>query len=106
MTVAGKLYLIGGDGPAEPVAVFDPETNIWTKKVIAPVVMHHLQAVGYGNKIYILDAFYDGSFPSQSPMHKAYSYNTKLALWQKLGEFPAERRRAGAGETVHNGKLI
>lgn len=101
----GKLYLIGGDGPATPVEIYDPKTNAWTKKAMAPVVMHHLQAVALGEKIYVLDAFYNGSFPNQTPMPNAYSYDTKTDTWTKLSEIPADRRRAGAGEAVYKGKL-
>ncbi len=105
VAVNGKLYLIGGDGPAEPVEVYDPNTNGWTKKAVAPVVMHHLQAVAYRDKIYVLDAFYDGQFPTQAPMPNSYSYNTKTDTWNKLAEIPENRRRAGAGEAMHDGKL-
>ncbi|MDB5007999.1 MAG: hypothetical protein JWP45_2392 [Mucilaginibacter sp.] len=101
----GKLYLIGGDGPAMPVEVYDPKTNAWTKKAMAPVAMHHLQAVTLGDKIYVLDAFYDGGFPNQTPMPNAYSYDTRTDTWTKLAEIPADRRRAGAGEAVYKGKL-
>ena len=105
VAVNGKLYLIGGDGPAEPVEVYDPKTNSWTKKATAPVVMHHLQAVAYNDKIYVLDAFYDGQFPTQAPMPNSYSYDTKTDTWNKLAKIPEDRRRAGAGEAEYNGKL-
>ncbi len=105
VAVNGKLYLIGGDGPAEPVEVYDPKTNTWAKKATAPVVMHHLQAVAYNDKIYVLDAFYDGQFPTQAPMPNSYSYDTKTDTWNKLAEIPEDRRRAGAGEAEYNGKL-
>jgi hypothetical protein len=105
VALKGKLYLIGGDGPAEPVEVFDPATLTWTKKAVAPVPMHHLQAVGYGNKIYVLDAFYQGGFPNQVPMPNTYCYDIKADTWQKLAEIPASRRRAGGGEAVYKGRL-
>lgn len=105
VAVKGRLYLIGGDGPAQPVQVFDPATNAWQKKATTPVVMHHLQAVAYGDKIYVLDAFYDGQFPDQAPMPNSYSYNTMTDKWEKLAEIPADRRRAAAGEALYNGKL-
>ena len=105
VTVGGKIYLIGGDGPAEPVVVYNPITNTWTKKAMAPLVMHHLQAVALKDKIYVLDAFFAGGFPNQSPMPNSYSYDTKADTWQKLAEIPETRRRAGAGEAVYNGKL-
>jgi N-acetylneuraminic acid mutarotase len=105
VAVKGKLYLIGGDGPAEPVEVYDPANNSWSKKVTAPCVMHHLQAVALGTKIYVLDAFYEGGFPQQTPNPNVYCYDTQTDSWQKLAEIPADRRRAGAGEAVYNGKL-
>lgn len=105
VAVEGKLYLIGGDGPAEPVDVYDPKTNTWTTMAVAPVIMHHLQAVVLRDKIYVLDAFYEGGFPNQTPNPNVYSYDTKTDTWEKLAEIPADRRRAGAGEAVHGGKL-
>ena len=105
VAVGGKLYLVGGDGPAEPVEVYDPLTYTWTKKAVAPAVMHHLQAVALGDKIYVLDAFSDGGFPNQLPMANSYSFDTKSNAWQKLAEIPEARRRAGAGEAAYHGKL-
>jgi len=32
VAIEGKLYLIGGDGPAQSVEVYDPKTTVWTKK--------------------------------------------------------------------------
>jgi len=103
--VNGKLYLIGGDGPAEPVEEYDPATNTWAQKATAPCVMHHLQAVALGYKIYVLDAFYQGNFPMQTPNPSVYCYDTQTDKWQKRADIPLSRRRAGAGEAVHNGKL-
>lgn len=105
VTAQNKLYLIGGDGPAQAVEVYDPKTNIWIKKAMAPTAMHHLQGVSLGDKIYVLDAFYNGSFPNQFPLPNSYSYDTKTDIWQKLVEIPEARRRAGAGEAVYQGKL-
>ena len=103
--VDGKIYLIGGDGPAEPVEMLDPETNTWTQKAMAPVVMHHFQAVPYKNKVYVLDAFSEGGFPNQIPMADVYMYDTEKDQWQKGCEIPASRRRAGAGAAEYKGKI-
>jgi len=104
--VDGKLYLLGNDGD-EPTAVelFDPKTLTWTKLDKTPIVMHHFQAVAYKNRIYILDAFSAGSFPNQIPMANVYSYDTRNKIWEKGGEIPSERRRAGAGAAEYRGKL-
>ena len=104
-TVNGKIYLIGGDGPAATVEMLDPQTKTWTAKAMAPVIMHHFQAVPYNDKIYVLDAFSGGSFPKQVSMANVYSYDTKKDEWNKEVEIPVSRRRAGAGAAVYNGKI-
>jgi N-acetylneuraminic acid mutarotase len=67
--------------------------------------MHHFQAVAYNNKIYVLDAFSGGGFPDQVPMANVYSYDTQNNTWEKGGEIPSDRRRAGAGAAEYRGKL-
>jgi N-acetylneuraminic acid mutarotase len=67
--------------------------------------MHHFQAVVYNNKVYILDAFSEGVFPDQIPMSNVYSYDTQKNTWEKGGEIPSGRRRAGAGAAEYKGKL-
>lgn len=104
--VGNKLYLLGGDGGgARAVQAYDPQTGTWTKRAQAPVQMHHFQAVPYQSKIYVLEAFSGGGFPDQTPMPNAYSYDTQKDSWQKEGEIPADRRRAGAGAVAYQGKL-
>ncbi|MDB5134746.1 MAG: hypothetical protein JWP37_1349 [Mucilaginibacter sp.] len=103
--VDGKLYLVGGDGPAKAVGIFDPETLTWTTGAVAPVPMHHFQAVSLDKKVYVLDAFDDGPYPNQIPAPNTYSYDTETGKWQKLTGLPDDRRRAGAGAAQHNGKL-
>ena len=83
----------------------DPNTFSWTKLAETPVKMHHFQAVGYKNKIYVLDAFSEGGFPDQVPMANVYSYDTQNNIWEKGGEVPVDRRRAGAAAAEYRGKL-
>jgi N-acetylneuraminic acid mutarotase len=104
-TVNGKLYLFGGDGPAMPVEIYDPVTSTWTEGAQAPVIMHHFQAIGYGDKVYVLDAFSDRNYPNQIPLANSYSYNTKANTWEQLAGLPEGRRRAGAGAAVYQGKF-
>ena len=103
--VNGKLYLVGGDGAARPVEIFDPATATWAKGAVAPIVMHHFQAVGYGVKVYVLEAFADSNYPNQVPAANAYSYDTRTDTWQQLAGLPEARRRAGAGAAEYKGKL-
>ncbi|MEP7143191.1 MAG: hypothetical protein ABI707_09995 [Ferruginibacter sp.] len=104
-TCNGMIYLVGGDGPSAAVQMLNPQTKTWEQKAMAPIVMHHFQAVPWQNKIYILDAFSVGRFPNQLPMANVYSYDTQKDQWQKGVEIPASRRRAGAGAAEYNGKL-
>lgn len=103
--VKGKLYLLGGDAPAMPVEVLNLATKNWSKKAVAPVIMHHFEPVVYGDKIYVLDAFADRNYPKQEALANVYSYNTQNDTWEKGGEIPADRRRGGAGAAAYNGKL-
>lgn len=104
--VDGKLYLIGNDGAAAtPVECLDPNSLTWTKLAETPMIMHHFQPVAYKSKIYILEAFSEGGFPDQIPMADVYSYDTKSNTWEKGGEMPSDRRRAGAGAAEYKGKL-
>lgn len=67
--------------------------------------MHHFHAVSFNDKVYVLAAFSEGQFPNQVPMSNAMIYDTKKDAWEKGGEIPAERRRAGAGAAEYDGKL-
>ncbi len=101
----GKLYLIGGDGDAMPVEIFDPATSSWTKGAKAPSIMHHFQPVALGDKIYVLDAFSDRNYPNQIPLANAYAYDTKADKWDQLAALPRDRSRGGAGAAVYKNKL-
>jgi N-acetylneuraminic acid mutarotase len=103
--VNGKLYLVGGDAPAMAVQIYDPATSSWTKGAMAPSIMHHFQAVGLGDKVYVLDAFSDRNYPNQIPLANTYSYDTKADTWQQLAGLPENRRRGGAGAVTYKGKL-
>jgi N-acetylneuraminic acid mutarotase len=101
----GKLYLVGGDGPAMPIEIYDPATSSWTKGAVAPSIMHHFQLVALSDKIYVLDAFSDRNYPNQIPLANTYAYDTKANAWQQLAGLPEGRRRGGGGAAVYKGKL-
>ena len=104
--VNGKLYLMGNDGDTTtPVKCLDLKSLTWTTLAETPVKMHHFQAVAYNSKVYVLEAFSEGGFPDQIPMSNVYSYDTQKNTWEKGGEIPSDRRRAGAGAAEYKGKL-
>lgn len=105
VAVNSKLYLVGGDGPAMPVQIYDPATSTWTKGATAPSIMHHFQPVAKGDKLYILDAFSDRNYPNQIPLANAYAYDTKADTWHQLAGLPEDRRRGAAGAATYKGKL-
>jgi N-acetylneuraminic acid mutarotase len=105
IAVNGKLYLVGGDGPAKNIEILNPATATWSKGAVAPVTMHHMQATSLDSKIYVLDAFDNGQYPNQIPAPYAYSYDTQTDQWQQLAGLPADRRRGGAGAAAYKGKL-
>ncbi|MFD2148389.1 Kelch repeat-containing protein [Mucilaginibacter antarcticus] len=100
-----KLYLIGGDGDAMAVEIFDPATSKWTRGATAPSIIHHFQPVALGDKVFVLSAFSDRNYPNQVPLANAYAYDTKANTWQQLAGLPESRRRGGAGAAVYKGKL-
>lgn len=103
--VQGRLYVLGGDGPAQQVQVLEVATARWQAKAPAPVSLHHFQAVAYHDQLYVLAAFSAGGFPDQEPADHAYRYDPRTDAWQTLAGLPAARRRASAGASEYGGKL-
>lgn len=103
--VDGKLYLIGGQGPAAAVGILNPATLSWSMGAVAPVPMNHFQSVALGKKVYVLDAFDNSPYPNQIPAADAFSYDTQTDKWQPLAGLSADRMRGGAGAATHDGKL-
>lgn len=101
--VGDKLYLLGGRG-MKPVEEYDPATNSWAKRAMAPLEMHHFQAVTYEDKIYILGAF-TGGYPHETPVPNVYIYDPSTDKWTMGDEIPEGRRRGAAGVVVHNDKF-
>ncbi len=103
--VNGKLYLLGGEGPARQVEVFDPATFTWTKKSAAPLGFNHFQPVSYQNKIYVLEAFSGGGFPDQDNLSGPLIYDTEKDSWHSGAALDASRRRGSAGAALYKEKI-
>nr|MBI1231678.1 galactose oxidase [Cytophagales bacterium] len=101
--IGDKLYLMGGRG-MKPVEAYDPTTNSWEMKAMAPLEMHHYQAVPYKDKIYVIGAF-TGGYPHETPVPYVYTYDPASDSWMRGDEIPAERRRGAAGVVVYQDKF-
>lgn len=99
----GKFYLLAGRG-INPVDVFDPETNTWTKRGKSPMEIHHFQPVVYKDAIYIVGAM-TGKYPKETPLTHVWKYFPKTDTWEKGHEIPVNRRRGGAGAVVYKNKI-
>jgi len=99
VAVGDRYYLIGGRG-MKPVNVYNPKTNQWKTGSIPPIEMHHFQPVIYRNEIYILGAM-TGPYPGEIPIANIYIYNPIMDEWRMGDAIPEERRRGGAGISVH-----
>jgi N-acetylneuraminic acid mutarotase len=105
VAVNNKLYLVGGDAPAQAIRIFDPATSSWSKGATAPSIMHHFQPVAVGGKLYVLDAFSDRNYPNQIPLANTFAYDTKADVWNQLAGLSENRRRGGAGAAAYKDKL-
>ena len=99
----GLMYLLGGRR-INPVDVFDPKSNSWTKKSKPPLEIHHFQAVSLGNAIYIVGAM-TGSYPNETPLSNVIAYYPDTDTFKTLHAIPESRRRGSAGAVVYNNKI-
>lgn len=101
--VDAKAYLVGGRR-VNPVSIFDPATNTWTKGAASPIEIHHFQPVVYEGEIWVLGAM-TGGFPNETPVAKILIYNPQDDAWRWGPEIPKDRARGGAGVSLYQGKF-
>ena len=103
VAVAGRLFLLGGRGE-RPLDIFDPATGQWQQGAKPPFELHHMQAVAYDDKLYVLGAL-TGGFPEEKSIANILIYNPATDTWETGPEIPAQRKRGGSGVVVHNGLI-
>lgn len=103
VAVGERLYLIGGRGQ-RPLDVFDPATGNWTQGAKPPFEIHHMQAIDYQGKLYVLGAM-TGGFPEEPPLENILIYDPALDVWSNGPEIPAHRQRGGSGVVLHEGLI-
>ncbi|GAA4413678.1 kelch repeat-containing protein [Nibrella viscosa] len=101
--VGDLFYLVGGR-TIKPVEAYDPKKNLWEKRAVVPVEMHHFQAVEHNGEIYVAGAFM-GNYPHEIPIPALYIYNPKKDEWRKGADIPEDRRRGSAGVAAYRNKI-
>lgn len=105
----GKLYVLGGLGPAWTakglVYEFNPATNAWTKKKNMPLLSHHLALAELNGKIYVMGGFVkpEKGPTAWQPIDNAWEYDPAADTWKALAPLPSKRGSASAA--VINGKI-
>ncbi|MEL6870987.1 MAG: DUF5060 domain-containing protein [Pseudomonadota bacterium] len=99
----GKLYMIGGRR-INPTDVYDPVAKRWSQRAAPPIEIHHMQAVSYGDAIYLLGAF-TGQWPNETPLDRVLKYFPAEDRYAWGHRIPAERQRGGAGAVVYNDRI-
>lgn len=103
VAVAGKLYLLGGRGE-RPLDIFDPVSGKWFQGAKPPFELHHMQAVAYDDKLYVVGAL-TGGFPEEKSVPNILIYNPKTDSWSTGPEIPLHRQRGASGVVVNNGLI-
>ena len=99
----GRLYLLGGRGD-RPLEIFDPASGRWSRGAAPPLELHHLQALAYEGRLYVIGAF-TGGFPEEQPLDHVLVYDPASDRWSEGAEVPAHRRRGAAGVVAHGGRI-
>lgn len=103
VAVGERLYLIGGRGE-RPLDIFDPVTGLWSQGAKPPFEIHHMQAIAYDEKLYVLGAM-TGGFPEEPPLANILIYDPATDAWSEGPEIPEDRRRGGSGVVLHEGLI-
>jgi N-acetylneuraminic acid mutarotase len=103
VAVGDRLYLLGGRGN-RPLEAYDPATKTWTRMATPPMEIHHVQAVSFNEKLYVVGAL-TGNFPEETPIPNVLVYDPATDAWTTGKEIPQKRRRGGSGVVVHAGHV-
>src|SRR5690625_2015388 len=103
VAVGDRLYLLGGRGE-RPLDVFDPAEGTWSQGAQPPFEVHHMQALAYDDKLYVLGAM-TGGFPEEPPLTHILIYDPATDAWSQGPEIPEHRRRGGSGVVEHEGLI-
>ena len=110
VAAGGKLYTVGGQFSQEAsqvtqgvVEVYDPATNLWTRRADMPAARSHITA-----GIFELDGrvvVVGGESGFNKVQSSIYSYDPAYDSWATIGQLPAARSTVVAG-VLADGRLI
>lgn len=103
VAVGDKLYLIGGRGE-RPLDIYHPTSSQWSQGKKPPMEIHHLQAVAWDHKLYVIGAL-TGGFPEEPPIAHVLAYDPATDSWSSGPVIPSHRLRGTAGVVVHEGLI-
>ncbi len=101
-----KFYLFGGRESPSTLNIYDYTTDTWNTLVnSAPVAFNHFQALEFQGLIWVIGAFKDNNFPTETPEDFIWSYNPATDEWVQGPEIPAGRKRGSTGLVAYNDKF-
>lgn len=101
-----RFYLMGGRENAKTIDVYDYTTNTWTQIPDSPPVeFNHFQATEYKGLIWVIGAFKNNDFPSETPADYIWAFDPVNEEWIQGPEIPDNRKRGSAGLVVYNDKF-
>ncbi|MFK7811732.1 MAG: PKD domain-containing protein, partial [Maribacter sp.] len=101
-----KFFLMGGRENAQTIDVYDYTSDSWVNLTAsAPKEFNHFQATEYQGLIWIIGAFGDNAFPTETPEEFIWAFDPSNNEWIQGPQIPAARRRGSTGLVVQNNKF-
>lgn len=100
-----QFFMFGGRENAQQIDVYDFKSDTWSQGGSAPKQFNHFQAKFYEGFIWVIGSFKTNTFPRELPADYVWLYHPPTKRWIKGPEIPKNRRRGGAGLSVHKGKF-
>lgn len=104
----GKIYVVGGFVGRDPstitnlVQVFDPVSETWDQVAVLPAALHHVNAVGFNGKLYVLGGLAGGNFVATG---SSWEYSPQDDEWTELASMPAGTERGASTIGVVDGRI-
>jgi Malectin domain/Kelch motif len=101
--VGSKAYLVGGRDN-EPISVYTPSNQSWTREPGPGLKLHHMQCVVADGKIWIVSAW-TGNCCKEPNVPFIYIYDPVTKKWQTKPGLPEPRRRGGGAAVLYGREI-